>query len=148
MTTLSVDALAEIRTFLQSFGARVGWRDEAVERVQLAAEEALVSLMGDEGEESDAARRLRLSVRSQHGAVELEFLAVAGEGNLEDRLALAGEQSFRGSGRARLFTAAVASPGCFCQAPEVPRHGHSDGEGGFAGGRRRASRNRKHNALI
>ena len=98
VTTLSVDALAEIRTFLQSFGTRVGWRDEAVERVQLAAEEALVSLMGDEGEESDAARRLRLSVRSQHGAVELEFLAVAGEGNLEDRLALAGEQSFEIAG--------------------------------------------------
>ena len=98
VTTLSVDALAEIRAFLESFGARVGWRDEAVERVQLAAEEALVSLVGDEGEESDAARRLRLSVRSQRGAVELEFLAVAGEGNLEDRLALAGEQSFEVAG--------------------------------------------------
>ena len=98
VTTLSVDALAEIRTFLQSFGARVGWRDEAVERVQLAAEEALVSLMGDEGEGPGPARRLRLSVRSQRDAVELEFLAVAGEGNLEDRLALAGEQSFEIAG--------------------------------------------------
>ncbi len=98
VTTLSVDALAEIRAFLESFGARVGWRDEAVERVQLAAEEALVSLMGDEGEEPGPARRLRLSVRSQRDAVELEFLAVAGEGNLEDRLALAGEQSFEIAG--------------------------------------------------
>ena len=98
VTTLSVDALAEIRAFLKSFGARVGWRDEAVERVQLAAEEALVSLMGDEGEESGPARRLRLSARSQRDTVELEFLAVAGEGNLEDRLALAGEQSFEVAG--------------------------------------------------
>ena len=98
VTTLSVDALAEIRTFLEGFGARVGWRDEATERVQLAAEEALVSLMGNEGEESGPPRRLRLSVRSQRGAVELEFLAVAGEGNLEDRLALAGEQSFEIAG--------------------------------------------------
>ncbi len=98
MTTLSVDALAEIRTFLESFGSRVGWREEATERVQLAAEEALVSLMGDEGEESGPPRRLRLSVRSQRGAVELEFLAVAGEGNLEDRLTLAGEQSFEIAG--------------------------------------------------
>ena len=98
MTTLSVDALAEIRTFLESFGSRVGWRDDGTERVQLAAEEALVSLMGDEGEESGPPRRLRLSVRSQRGAVELEFLAVAGEGNLEDRLTLAGEQSFEIAG--------------------------------------------------
>ncbi len=98
MTTLSVDALGEIRTFLEGFGARVGWRDEGTERVQLAAEEALVSLMGDEGEESGPPRRLRLSVRSQRGAVELEFLAVAGEGNLEDRLTLAGEQSFEIAG--------------------------------------------------
>ena len=98
VTTLSVDALAEIRAFLESFGARVGWRDEAVERVQLAAEEALVSLMGDEERESGAARRLRLSARSQRDTVELEFLAVAGEGNLEDRLALAGEQSFEVAG--------------------------------------------------
>ena len=98
MTTLSVDALAEIRTFLEGFGGRVGWREEATERVQLAAEEALVSLMGDEGEESGPPRRLRLSVRSQRGAVELEFLAVAGEGNLEDRLTLAGEQSFEIAG--------------------------------------------------
>ena len=98
MTSLSVDSLAEIRTFLEGFGARAGWRDEGTERVQFAAEEALVSLMGDEGEEPGPPRRLRLSVRSQRGAVELEFLAVAGEGNLEDRLALAGEQSFEIAG--------------------------------------------------
>ena len=93
VTTLSVDALAEIRTFLEGFGARAGWRDEAVERVQLAAEEALVSLMGDDGEEAVPARRLRLSVRSERGSAELELAAVAGEGNLEDRLAVSGEPS-------------------------------------------------------
>ncbi len=92
VTTLSVDALAEIRSFLESFGARAGWRDEATERVQLATEEALVSLMGDQGDEPGPPRRLRLSVRSERGAAELEFLAVAGEGNLEDRMALAGQQ--------------------------------------------------------
>ena len=52
-----------------------------------------MSLMGEEGDAPGPARRLRLSVRSQRGAAELEFLAVAGEGNLEDRMALAGEQS-------------------------------------------------------
>ena len=92
VTTFSVDALAEIRTFLESFGARVGWSDEATRRIHHASEEALVSLMGDEADESGPTRRLRLSVRSVPGAAELEFLTVAGEGNLEDRLALVGEQ--------------------------------------------------------
>ncbi|MDE2773392.1 MAG: hypothetical protein OXI46_06760 [Gemmatimonadota bacterium] len=94
VTTLSVDALSEIRTFLESFGARAGWSREATERIHLASEEALVSLMGDEADESGPTRRLRLSVRSVRGAAELEFLAVAGaEGNLEDRMAIVGEQS-------------------------------------------------------
>ena len=94
VTTLSVDALSEIRTFLESFGARAGWSREATERIHLASEEALVSLMGDEAAESGPTRRLRLSVRSVRGAAELEFLAVAGaEGNLEDRMAIVGEQS-------------------------------------------------------
>ena len=120
VTTLSVDALTEIRTFLESFGARAGWAGEATERVQLAAEEALVSLMGDEGDESGPTRRLRLSARSERGVAELEFLAVTGEGNLEDRLALAGEQSLEIAGETRLLAEAAASSGRFGPSPEVP----------------------------
>ena len=99
VTTLGVDALPEISGFLDGFAARAGWDGGMLQRVQLASEEALVSLMGEggaggaEGGEGDPARRLRLSVRSEHGAAELEFLAVSGEGNLEDRMALAGEHS-------------------------------------------------------
>ena len=99
VTTLGVDALPEIGAFLEGFGARAGWDSGMVQRVHLASEEALVSLMGDggaggaEGDPDGPARRLRLSVRSERGAAELEFLAVSGEGNLEDRMALAGEHS-------------------------------------------------------
>ena len=99
VTTLGVDALPEISGFLEGFAARAGWDGGMLRRVQLASEEALVSLMGEEGAEGaeggegGPARRLRLSVRSEHGAAELEFLAVSGEGNLEDRMALAGEHS-------------------------------------------------------
>ncbi len=99
VTTLGVDALPEISGFLEGFGARAGWDSGMVQRVQLASEEALVSLMGDggaggaEGDPDGPARRLRLSVRAERGAAELEFLAVSGEGNLEDRMALAGEHS-------------------------------------------------------
>ena len=93
VTTLGVEALPEISTFVEGFGASAGWDADMVQRVQLASEEALVSLMGEEGGADGPARRLRLSMRSDRGAVELEFLAVSGEGNIEDRLALVGEHS-------------------------------------------------------
>ena len=97
VTTLEVDALPGIREFIESFAAGAGWGGDMLQRVHLASEEALVSLMGEEGEadadDDGPARRLRLSVRSERGAAELEFLAVSGGGNLEDRIALAGEQS-------------------------------------------------------
>ena len=93
VTTLDVDALPGIRAFIDSCAARAGWGGEMLQRVHLASEEALVSLMGDEGGDEGPARRLRLGVRLERGAAELEFLAVSGEGNIEDRMALAAEQS-------------------------------------------------------
>ena len=94
LTTLEADALPEIRAFVERAAARAGWDGDMLRRVQLAAEEALVGLMGEEDSADDApARRLRLSVRSQRAAAELELLAVSGEGNLEDRMALIGEHS-------------------------------------------------------
>ncbi len=93
VTTLDVDALPGIRAFIDSCGARAGWGGDMLQRVHLASEEALVSLMGDEGGTDGPARQLRLGVRLERGAAELEFLAAPGEGNLEDRMALAAEQS-------------------------------------------------------
>ena len=95
-TSLGMDALPGIQAFLSDFSARARWDDAMAQRVALAAEEALVSLLGEEGEEGDDAadgRRLRVSVRSVPGAVELEFIAASGEGNIEDRLALVGEHA-------------------------------------------------------
>ena len=94
VTTLDVDALPGIRAFIDSCAARAGWGGDMLQRVHLASEEALVSLMGEEGGADDGPpRRLRLGVRLERGAAELEFLAASGEGNLEDRMALAAEQS-------------------------------------------------------
>ena len=93
VTTLAVDALPGIRAFIESFASRAGWGADMLQRVHLASEEALVSLMGDEADADGPARRLRLGVRSERGAAELEFLAVSGGGNLEDRMALAADQS-------------------------------------------------------
>ena len=93
VTSLGVAAVPKIQSFLSDFSSRARWDDAMARRVSLAAEEALLSLMGDEGDDADAGRRLRLSVRSERGAAELEFVAVSGEGNIEDRMALAGEQA-------------------------------------------------------
>ena len=97
VTTLDVDALPGIRAFIDSCAGRAGWGGDMLQRVHLASEEALVSLMGDEGAaeggDEGPARRLRLGVRLERDAAELEFLAVSGEGNIEDRMALAAEQS-------------------------------------------------------
>ena len=93
VTDLGVNAVPEIQAFLGSFASRAGWDEAMSGRVALAAEEGLLSLMGEEGDHVGEGRRLRLSVRSVPGAAELEFLAVAGEGNIEDRMALAGEHS-------------------------------------------------------
>ena len=96
VTTLEADAVPEIGAFVERVAAHAGWDGDMLQRVQLATEEALVSLIGedgsDDGPDDGPARRLRLSVRSRRGAAELEFLAVSGEGNLEDRMALTGEQ--------------------------------------------------------
>ena len=93
VTTLDVDALPGIRAFIESCAARAGWGGDMLQRVHLASEEALVSLMGDEGGADGPTRRLRLGVRLERETAELEFLAAPGEGNLEDRMALAAEQS-------------------------------------------------------
>ena len=93
VTDLGVNAVPEIQAFLTGFGSRAGWGEAMAGRVALAAEEALLSLLGEEGDEAGEGRRLRLSVRSVPGAAELEFLAASGEGNIEDRMALVGEHS-------------------------------------------------------
>ena len=93
VTTLDVDALPGIRAFIDNCAAPAGWGGDMLQRVHLASEEALVSLMGDEGGGDGPTRRLRLGVRLERGAAELEFLAVSGEGNIEDRMALAADQS-------------------------------------------------------
>ena len=90
---LGVNAVPEIQAFLASFATRAGWDDAMAGRVALAAEEGLLSLLGEEGDDGGEGRRLRLSVRSVPGAAELEFLAASGEGNIEDRMALVGEHS-------------------------------------------------------
>ena len=86
-------ALPRIREFLATFAAKAGLDEAAANRVDAAAEEALLSLApsaarGDE----PPGRRLALAAYRDKRDVALEFVVAPGDENLQDRLALLGSE--------------------------------------------------------
>ena len=91
---LNISALPKIDSFLRELAAKVGWNDISTERLRSVGEETLSSLLSqDDGDTADNARRLIVVARPGGSTVELEFLAVLEEENLEDRLAYLSEQA-------------------------------------------------------
>ena len=91
-TVLDMEALPKLMDFLRGFASKAGWDDASVKRLALVGEETLTSLLSVEREEgTDKPRRLHVSARASGRGAELEFVAAAGEENLEDRLAYMGE---------------------------------------------------------
>ena len=103
---LSVSSLPEIDRFLQDLAVENGWNEDSSRRLRSAGEEALLCLVqtDETGEElieslvlSDQPPennpRLIIQARPDAGMVEMEFLAVIDEENLEDRLASLSEES-------------------------------------------------------
>ena len=87
-------ALTKIREFLHAFASRSGWGAAMANRLEAVGEEALLSLLRPEedGGEPDRKRRLRLVAgRANDGAV-LEFVVAPGGENIENRLALLGDE--------------------------------------------------------
>ena len=91
--------LANIQAFLAAFAARRHWDGAMRQRLAAAAEEALAAVLQSEATESGEgdgareARRLQLTVRGAGGGATLELAtAVAGEENLQDRIALLSEE--------------------------------------------------------
>ena len=90
---LDLAALPKIREFLEAFAARSGWGQKMVDRLDAASEETLLTLVGqDEDREEHARRRLLLQARREAGGAVLEFIAAAGEENLQDRMELLAER--------------------------------------------------------
>ena len=97
---LGVESLPEIDEFVRRFAKRKRWNATSTERLRAATEEAILSLVPEETSlEPEAARNLVLSLGGDGRKAELEFIAAAGEGNLEDRLALLGQWAERSSDR-------------------------------------------------
>jgi NCS2 family nucleobase:cation symporter-2/xanthine permease XanP len=100
---LSVDlrpsAAGEIDDFLRRFGAGIGWDDASAQRLRSAGEETLASLLQQDDEGPvDGSPSLIIVARHSGAVVEMEFLAVFDEQNLEDRLAHLGEESQSAAG--------------------------------------------------
>ena len=89
-----ISALPKIREFLVGFASRSGWDRAMADRLEAAAEETLLTLFRqDEGEERRERRRLLLVAHKEDGEAVLEFVVSTDEENLQDRIALLGEQS-------------------------------------------------------
>ena len=132
---LSVESLPEIDGFVCRFVDDKGWNEASTERLRAAAEESVLSLIPDEeASKEEEARHLLLLVRGDGRGAELEFIASAVDGNLEDRLALMGQWARRSVDREfslRLLRhyAQLGAP------PAVPRHrrGHGARRSGCPG---------------
>ena len=95
---LDLASLPQIHEFLQSVAGAAGWNDSSAQRLNAAAEETLISLLErddgqDESRVSDKQPRLTIEARLGRAAMELEFLAVFDDENLEDRLAYLSEEA-------------------------------------------------------
>ena len=85
---LDLSALQEMQKFSRGQADKLGWNEASTERHLAASEEALMSLLGQEDEQQpEEAPRLVVVARPEPGKVELEFMAVFDETNLEDCLA-------------------------------------------------------------
>ena len=91
---LAASAMPRIDAFLSELASRIGWNDASTGRLRAAGEETLSSLLqSGGGDGADCVPRLIIVARPDAGTVELEFLAVFDEENLEDRLAYLSDQA-------------------------------------------------------
>ena len=87
-------ALPKLREFLGAFASRSGWDTAMANRIDAAGEEVLLTLIRqDEAGEKHDRRRLLLGAHKEDGGAVLEFVATIGDENLQDRMALLGEQT-------------------------------------------------------
>ena len=89
-----ISALPKIREFLGEFASAGGWDAAMAHRLDAAGEETLLTLLRqDEADEGRERRRLLVVAHKEDGGAVLEFVAAGGEENLQDKIALLGEQT-------------------------------------------------------
>ena len=91
---LDISALPGVNEFLRGLGSGMGWNETSTDRLCSAGEETLTSMLElREDYERDKPPRLVINARPSPGMVEMEFLAVFSEENIEDRIAYLSEQA-------------------------------------------------------
>ena len=95
-TEFDISVLPKVREFLTAFASRSGWDAAMANRLEAASEETTLTLPGqDDAEAGDDRRRLVLLARRGDGGAVLEFIVGSGGENLQDRIALLGDEAAR-----------------------------------------------------
>ena len=93
-TELDIGAAPTIDEFLRRIGTDLGWSDASVDRLCAAGEETLSSMLELRNDyEDDTPPRLIVLAKRGAGSLEIEFMAVFAEENIEDRIAFMSEQA-------------------------------------------------------
>jgi len=90
---LRTSSLTRIDQFLQDFAGNIGWNETSSNRLRAAGEESLLCLLSSVTKEDETGARLIISIRSQDNTVEMDWLSVFEEQNIEDRLAYMSEEA-------------------------------------------------------
>jgi len=88
-TELAASSVPAVHDFVEALGRRAGWNAASINRLQLAAEEALVVMLEKSGDSVAVTRQLRIEARASDGAIELDIIVAPRGINLEDQLPLA-----------------------------------------------------------
>ena len=93
-TKLDISSLDDIENFLSGLGSRIGWSRASIARLCSAGEETLSSMLQLRDDyDMDKPPRLVVIARPAADTVEMEFLAVFSDENIEDRLSYMSEQA-------------------------------------------------------
>ena len=91
---LSESSLPDIDSFLREFADSHSWTEEGKNRLCLAGEEVILSLLNEEDEgPAEQKRRLIATIRPDSGSAELEIVVASDDaihGNIENRMAYLG----------------------------------------------------------
>ena len=93
-TELDIAAAPAVDEFLRRIGTDLGWSRASIERLCAAGEETLSSMLELRDDyEDDTPPRLIVMAKRGAGSLEMEFLAVFSDENIEDRIAFMSEQA-------------------------------------------------------
>ena len=93
-TELDISALPDIQEFLRGLASSAGWQQDSIARLDSAGEETLATMLHLRDDHEDyKTPRLVVIARPSAGAMEMEFLAVFSDENIEDRISYMSEQT-------------------------------------------------------